>query len=237
MHVSVLYVGQTWVAQRQSRKRLNFTCACSSWTSVSTARPTLSDPQRNAGRLTCHCLQQVQGSVEAAPQQPFPDAKAAGALEPVPSAQTLIPSSVSASQSPFPPPPDIGGVEPRSRWNAASLAFLGDSLWEVYMRQSLFGLAASSQQYANKVVDRVNTQAQVRVYEVLASPASCLTARERQVLKWGANSSTVQPPANASSLDYKKATAVEVLVAHLYLTDEARLLEVLAQVMVTEHLG
>lgn len=131
MHVSVLYVGQTWVAQRQSRKRLNFTCACSSWTSVSTARPTLSDPQRNAGRLTCHCLQQVQGSVEAAPQQPFPDAKAAGALEPVPSAQTLIPSSVSASQSPFPPPPDIGGVEPRSRWNAASLAFLGDSLWEV----------------------------------------------------------------------------------------------------------
>lgn len=32
---------------------------------------------------------------------------------------------------------------------------------QVYMRQSLFGLAASSQQYANKVVDRVNTQAQV----------------------------------------------------------------------------
>jgi hypothetical protein len=31
----------------------------------------------------------------------------------------------------LPPPCDLGGVEPQSRWNAVSLAYLGDAVWEV----------------------------------------------------------------------------------------------------------
>lgn len=30
-----------------------------------------------------------------------------------------------------PTPPNLGGKSPRKSWNAASLAFLGDSVWEV----------------------------------------------------------------------------------------------------------
>lgn len=33
--------------------------------------------------------------------------------------------------SPMPPPPDLGGKDPRKYWNATALAFLGDSVWEV----------------------------------------------------------------------------------------------------------
>ena len=33
--------------------------------------------------------------------------------------------------SPLPPPPNLKGKAPRKFWNAASLAFLGDSVWEV----------------------------------------------------------------------------------------------------------
>jgi hypothetical protein len=31
----------------------------------------------------------------------------------------------------LPPPPKLGVLQPRSGWNATSLAFLGDAVWEV----------------------------------------------------------------------------------------------------------
>lgn len=39
-----------------------------------------------------------------------------------------------------------------------------------------------------------------------------LSDQERDLLRWAANSSTIQAPANASSREYKQASAVEVLV-------------------------
>lgn len=58
-----------------------------------------------------------------------------------------------------------------------------------------------------------------------------LTPDELRVLRWAANSATVSGPSHASRLQYKKATAVEVLVAHLYLTDPPRLYDVMAHLM------
>lgn len=49
-----------------------------------------------------------------------------------------------------------------------------------------------------------------------------LTPEERDVLRWAKNSSTVNTPRGMDSLQYKKATAVEVLVGILYLTDRYR---------------
>ena len=48
-----------------------------------------------------------------------------------------------------------------------------------------------------------------------ASPPllSALTAEERDVLRWARNSSTISAPRGMDSLQYKKATAIEVLVA------------------------
>ncbi|KXZ46632.1 hypothetical protein GPECTOR_42g843 [Gonium pectorale] len=44
------------------------------------------------------------------------------------------------------------------------------------------------------------------------------TAEEIDVLRWGRNAAVSSVPRNVPVLTYKKATAVEVLVAHLYLT-------------------
>lgn len=44
-------------------------------------------------------------------------------------------------------------------------------------------------------------------------PLSALTAEERDVLRWARNSSTISAPRGMDSLQYKKATAIEVLVA------------------------
>ncbi len=41
--------------------------------------------------------------------------------------------SADTPASPLPPPPNLKGKAPRKFWNAASLAFLGDSVWEVWL--------------------------------------------------------------------------------------------------------
>jgi len=55
--------------------------------------------------------------------------------------------------------------------------------------------------------------------------AFSLTPDERDVLKWGTNAHGLNPPKAVDARVYKKATALEVLVAHLYLTDPARCIE------------
>ncbi|KAG2427522.1 hypothetical protein HYH02_014568 [Chlamydomonas schloesseri] len=49
-----------------------------------------------------------------------------------------------------------------------------------------------------------------------------LTAAEADVLRWGRNAAVGSIPKSVTAGDYKKATAVEVLVAHLYLTAPER---------------
>ncbi|KAG2427056.1 hypothetical protein HXX76_012572 [Chlamydomonas incerta] len=49
-----------------------------------------------------------------------------------------------------------------------------------------------------------------------------LTAAESDVLRWGRNAAVGSIPKSVSAGTYKKATAVEVLVAHLYLTAPER---------------
>jgi len=54
------------------------------------------------------------------------------------------------------------------------------------------------------------------------SQAVLLSEEEMDVLRWGRNSNAVSPPKSVDSRVYKKATALEVLVGYLYLTDTAR---------------
>lgn len=42
--------------------------------------------------------------------------------------------SASEFSAVMPPPPNIGGKDPKKYWNATALAFLGDSVWEVWLQ-------------------------------------------------------------------------------------------------------
>ncbi|WIA09907.1 hypothetical protein OEZ85_010121 [Tetradesmus obliquus] len=109
----------------------------------------------------------------------------------------------------------------RCRWNAVSLAFLGDSVWEAVLRAHYYD-PANMRQYGARVAASATTQAQAAVYQLLVG-GSWLRAEEASLLRWASNSASVAPPPHASRQQYKQATAVEALVAHLYLTDAARL--------------
>ncbi|GFH15471.1 uncharacterized protein HaLaN_11706 [Haematococcus lacustris] len=51
-----------------------------------------------------------------------------------------------------------------------------------------------------------------------------LSEEEVDILRWARNSQALNPPKGCDLRAYKKATALEVLVAHLYLTDPTRCL-------------
>lgn len=124
----------------------------------------------------------------------------------------------------MPPPCDLGGAAPQARWNAISLAYLGDAVWEAYLRSYFYGhdSLAESQLYNSRIAAKANTLAQSSCYELLTAQG-WLTPVETDFMRWAANNSTVAPPKQATRLQYKQATALEALVAQLYLTDSARL--------------
>eukprot|EP00879_Flechtneria_rotunda_P014825 GHRR01015489.1.p1 GENE.GHRR01015489.1~~GHRR01015489.1.p1 ORF type:complete len:189 (+),score=52.85 GHRR01015489.1:224-790(+) len=115
-------------------------------------------------------------------------------------------SDSNISQCQLPAPPDTAGMRPQGRWNAVSLAYLGDAVWEA------------------------------GCYKLLHDEG-CLAASEAALMRWASNNTSVAPPPHATRQEYKHATAVEVLVAHLYLTDTARLHVLMAWLLEPSRLG
>lgn len=81
------------------------------------------------------------------------------------------------------------------------------------MRDRLFKAGSKPQQYSRAVMSSVNAKAQAKVYNTLNHEGSILLPGERSIMRWAMNSGTVKAPARVSALEYKKASAVEVLVS------------------------
>lgn len=126
---------------------------------------------------------------------------------------------------PLLPPPDVAGNAPQRRWNAVCLAYLGDGVWEAALRHRSYD-PANAKQYNTTVARMANTQAQAACYQLLIDEG-WVTTEEAALMRWATNSSSVAPPPHATRQQYKQATAVETLVAHLYLTDSERLQQLL----------
>lgn len=136
--------------------------------------------------------------------------------------QDLLPSS-----------PGLQGRTVRAKWNAVSLAFLGDSVWELYVRRCFFFPPKRTSEYYEKVVDDVRAESQERYLEqLLAGPI--LSDEEKDVIRWGNNAKISTPKRFSKSgthgKTYRAATALECLVGFLYLTDMSRLQELMAYI-------
>lgn len=133
----------------------------------------------------------------------------------------------SAPKPAFPPPPLLGDKSVRSSWNAVSVAFLGDAVFELYVRRHYFFPPARSQLYGDRVRAAVNAEAQDALYQRLIDTVGFLTDEERAVLRWGRNraagSSAPKRFSGSNSLAYCNASALETLVGWLYLTNPGRL--------------
>ena len=100
--------------------------------------------------------------------------------------------------------------------NPLTLAFMGDSVYEVLVRQRVIEEmgSMSPKKLHNLTVERVKASYQAAGYEKIKD---MLSEEETEIYKRGRNSSSVTVPKSASIGEYRGATGLEALFGYLYL--------------------
>ncbi|AEE75405.1 Ribonuclease III domain [Arabidopsis thaliana x Arabidopsis arenosa] len=121
-----------------------------------------------------------------------------------------------------PSPPKL--EKPRSVFNPASLAFIGDSIYELYARRHFLFPPLSIEDYNDRVRAVVRCEAQYALLNKLVDD-DFLTKEERDILRWGKNlgSARTRTRRRAGNAVYNKASSLETLIGYLYLTNGKRL--------------
>ncbi len=105
------------------------------------------------------------------------------------------------------------------------LAYLGDSLYDLYVREHLIARGGRVRQLHRQAIALVCAHAQS---EALARVQDSLTDAERDVVRRARNAHQ-NPPRNADPGEYHHATALEALIGWLYVTGQRdRMNQVLA---------
>eukprot|EP00241_Pyramimonas_parkeae_P022478 CAMPEP_0114276970 /NCGR_PEP_ID=MMETSP0059-20121206/530_1 /TAXON_ID=36894 /ORGANISM="Pyramimonas parkeae, Strain CCMP726" /LENGTH=186 /DNA_ID=CAMNT_0001397023 /DNA_START=177 /DNA_END=737 /DNA_ORIENTATION=- len=108
------------------------------------------------------------------------------------------------------------------QWSPISLAFLGDCVWELSVRQAFFFPRTHPQSYNESVKQAVRAESQAKCFDWVVSQEDFLSEQEMSILMWGRNASG-NKPSRLKPAVYKKATAIECLVGYLYLLNPERL--------------
>lgn len=102
--------------------------------------------------------------------------------------------------------------------NGAVLAYVGDAVYELMVRQYVLDLGARQADKLHKHSIRlVNAAAQSDMIRALMTE---LTETEAGIFKRGRNASTLTAARNQSITDYRRATGLEALFGYLYLNGE-----------------
>lgn len=123
----------------------------------------------------------------------------------------------------LPPPPHA--PRPRAIHNPASLAFLGDGIYELYARRHFLLPPQTLDRYNASVTAVVRCEAQDLLLQGLLRDGT-LSAEERDIVRWGRNATgtgTRKARGRAGGAVYSSATALETLIGYLYVTDPPRL--------------
>lgn len=104
------------------------------------------------------------------------------------------------------------------------LAYAGDAIYEVAVRQYLISLPNLRPNHLHRTATGlVSAKAQSTI---LAYLEPMLTEEEKDVARQGRNAKSGTVPKNADVLEYRHATAFECLIGHLYYTgQQARIQE------------
>lgn len=103
--------------------------------------------------------------------------------------------------------------------SSAALAYLGDAVFELYIRSLYLIPPKRIQTYHHQVVAQVRAEAQA---QHLRSLLPHLTPTELAVTKRGRNAATGKPK-RIDLETYQQATSLETLIGYLYLSDPQRL--------------
>jgi Uncharacterized protein conserved in bacteria len=107
--------------------------------------------------------------------------------------------------------------------NTTALAFLGDAVYEVYVRKHIMsqGLQAADKLH-RKAVRYVHAPAQAAAIKTLFND---LTDDEKWLVKRARNRRSMTKPKNCDPITYKWATAFEALIGSLYLSEKIERME------------
>lgn len=125
----------------------------------------------------------------------------------------------------------LGGAKLRpGQYSALTLAYVGDCVYELYVRSYLIKDANRNVNELHKTATRfVCCGAQSEFYHKIEDK---LTEEETAVFKRGRNTKS-HVPKNADMSDYRNATGVEALIGHLYLNGEhSRITELLQYIFI-----
>lgn len=111
--------------------------------------------------------------------------------------------------------------------NVIALAYLGDSIYEVYVREELLrnGLVKVDDMQ-KQAIKYVSAKAQSQILEMLINE-NILNEEEIDIVKRGRNYKRSIHPKNTDIITYKMSTGFEALIGYLYLKDIDRLKEIL----------
>jgi len=122
-------------------------------------------------------------------------------------------------------PPSSEAAAALTRLSPAALAYLGDAVYELYVRTRYLLPPQRLAAYHACVVAQVRAEQQAAQLQVLEPH---LTAVEQQWVRRGRNAAG-RPPARLPPAVYKQASGLETLIGYLYLTAPQRLHELLAR--------
>ncbi|MGJ3247897.1 MAG: Mini-ribonuclease 3 [Elainellaceae cyanobacterium] len=112
----------------------------------------------------------------------------------------------------------------------SALAYVGDAVYELYVRTHFLFPPKRSQSYHNQVVTQVRAESQAQHLRILEP---YLTNHERELLRKGRNA-TLKRPKRLSLRIYQQASSLETLVGYLFLTDPSRLAELFSRLRLDE---
>jgi ribonuclease III family protein len=112
------------------------------------------------------------------------------------------------------------------------LAYIGDSVYEVFVRTRLVKSGFCSLNKIHKeAIKYVNAKAQAKGLKLIESN---LSREEGDIVRRGRNSKTGNVPTNTKLMEYKYSTGLEALFGFLYLNGDFERINVLGEKMLKE---
>ena len=115
--------------------------------------------------------------------------------------------------------------------NPLVLAYLGDAIYELHIREYLITKGISNVNNLQKeAITFVSAKSQSKILEELINK-DLLSDEEMNIVKRARNTKITSHPKNASIIEYRCATGLEALIGYLYLeNNNSRIKEIMGEV-------
>lgn len=119
--------------------------------------------------------------------------------------------------------PGPGDVSAPNQYPPAAWAYLGDSIYELFIRSLCLSPPRRIGDYHRMVVEHVKAESQAKYLQTILGH---LTPAELEIIRQGRNTATAGPK-RVSPQIYQQASSLEALLGYLYISQPSRLAEIL----------